>query len=182
MAVYNTSSDAANTAIRAFLTRVGEYYLGHSFNTASGKGKEIWEAIRDKDFESCCAYCGQKSHSLQIEHLLMFNRTEYGLHHPGNIVPCCKSCNKRERNDDGSYKSWEEHLKIICLNRNEATFYDHRKLKISSNILKYKYPNLSKNEHHSIRVIANSLYENIKAESEKSLDLYKELDKAFVQG
>ena len=41
MAVYNTTSDAANTVVRAFLTRVGEYYLGHTFNTGSGKGKLI---------------------------------------------------------------------------------------------------------------------------------------------
>jgi hypothetical protein len=39
MAIYNTSFDAANTAIRAFLTRVVEYYLGRSFNTGDGKAK-----------------------------------------------------------------------------------------------------------------------------------------------
>ena len=37
MAIYNTASDYANTAIRAFLTKVGEYYLD-KFNTGSGKG------------------------------------------------------------------------------------------------------------------------------------------------
>lgn len=41
MAVYNTSSDSANTAVRAFLTKVGEYYWGKSFNTGSGKSKKI---------------------------------------------------------------------------------------------------------------------------------------------
>ena len=59
MAVYNSPSDAANTAVRYFLTQVGEYYLKHSFNTGSGKGKKIWESIRDEDFQSCCTYCGQ---------------------------------------------------------------------------------------------------------------------------
>lgn len=181
MAVYNTSSDAANTAVRAFLTRVGEYYLGHSFNTASGKGKQLWEAIRDSDFQSCCAYCGEKSNALQVEHLLMFNRTEYGLHHPGNIVPCCKSCNKRERNDDSTYTDWEEHLNKVCDTRSENSFFNSRKLKITASVTKYNYPNLSTNENHAIRVIANSLYENIKAESEKSLSLYKQLDEAFVK-
>ncbi len=181
MAVYNTSSDAANTAVRAFLTRVGEYYLGHSFNTGSGKGKQIWEAIRDSDFESCCAYCGEESKSLQIEHLLMFNRTEYGLHHPGNVVPCCKFCNKRERNDDSTYSNWEDHLKKICEARSEGSLFITRKSKIYSNIKKYNYPDLTTNENHAIRVIANSLYENIKMESEKSLTLYKQLDEAFVK-
>ena len=46
---------------------------------------------------------------------------------------------------------------------------------------KHKYPELNTNEEHAIRVIASSLYENIKTESEKSLDLYKQLDEAFVQ-
>lgn len=181
MAVYNTPSDAANTAVRSFLTQVGEYYLGHSFNTGSGKGKRLWESIRDEDFHSCCAYCGENSASLQIEHLLMFNRTEFGLHHPGNIVPCCKTCNKRERNEDSSYTNWEEHLARVCQSRSELELIEIRRQKIISNIQKYNYPILSINESHAIRVIANSLYENIKTESEKSLTMYKQLDEAFVK-
>lgn len=39
MAIYNTPFDAANTAARSFLTSVGEFYLGRSFNTGSGPGK-----------------------------------------------------------------------------------------------------------------------------------------------
>jgi hypothetical protein len=181
MAVYNTPSDSANTAIRAFLTKVGEHYLGHSFNTGSGKGKELWLAIRNTDFNGCCAYCGEKSENLQIEHVLMFNRTEYGLHHPGNIIPCCKGCNKRERLDDKSYCNWEQHLKKVCESRNEIAAFETRKKNIIDNFEKHKYPKLNVNEKHAIRVIANSLYENIKTESEKSLELYKQLDKAFVQ-
>ncbi len=181
MAVYNTYSDSANTAVRAFLTKVGEYYLGHSFNTGSGKGKRLWQEIREIHFNSTCAYCGEQNEKLQIEHLYMFNRAEYGLHHPGNIVPCCKSCNKRERKEDKTYCNWEEHLKIICNRANEDDQFEKRKQKIIDNFTKFNYPKLNENEKHSIRVIANSLYENIKTESEKSLNLYKELDKAFVK-
>lgn len=180
MAVYNTPSDAANTAVRSFLTQVGEHYLQQSFNTSSGKGKKLWESIRDEDFQSSCAYCGEHSLSLQIEHLFMFNRTEFGLHHPGNTVPCCKLCNKRERNEDNSYTNWEEHLKKICESREEIGQFERRQSAITLHIKKYKYPNLSPNERHAIRVIANSLYENIKTESAKSLLLYKQLDDAFV--
>ena len=180
MAIYNTPADAANTAIRSFLTKVGEHYLGHSFNTGSAKGKAIWAAIRDNQFQGCCAYCGEKHDKLQIEHLLMFNRTEYGLHHPGNIVPCCKECNKRERLPDKSYCNWEQHLSKVCAARGEADQEQSRKSKILDNFRKHNYPDLNTNERHAIRVIANSLYENIKTESEKSLDLYRQLDKAFV--
>ena len=46
MAIYNTGSDSANTIFRAFLTKIGESYLNHSFNTGSGKGMEIWQNIK----------------------------------------------------------------------------------------------------------------------------------------
>lgn len=181
MATYNTASDAANTAVRAFLTKVGEFYLGRSFNTGSGKGKADWERIRDNVFKGECAYCGVTGQPLQIEHLLMFNRTEYGLHHPGNIVPCCKECNKRERKVDKSYTTWQEHLKVVCERNKESNLYSTRKIKIENSIKDEKYPELDEKEQHAIRVIANSLYENIKSELNKSLDLYKELDKAFIR-
>lgn len=181
MAVYNSPSDSANTAVRAFLTEVGEHYLGHSFNTGSGKGKSIWLAIKGEDFSDCCAYCNDTSNALQIEHVLMFNRTEYGLHHPGNIVPCCKSCNKRERLESKQYCHWEQHLLKVCERRNELELFELRKMKILANFEKYKYPKLNETERHAIRVIANSLYESIKIESEKSLNMYKQLDEAFVK-
>lgn len=179
MATYNTSSDSANTAVRAFLTKVGEYYLGHSYNTASGKGKKIWQDIKDS-FNNSCAYCGEKNIKLQLEHVYMFNREEYGLHHPGNTIPCCVSCNKRKRINK-SYYSWEQHLQATCDEKNESDKYLLRKKKIEDNFQKYSYPNLNQNEIHSIQVIANSLYENIKNESEKSLQLYKKLDEVFVK-
>ena len=181
MAIYNTASDSANTAVRAFLTKVGEFYLGHSFNTGSGKGKGLWLSIKNEHFNSSCAYCGEESHQLQVEHVFMFNRTEYGLHHPGNTVPCCKSCNTRFKNNDNMYCSWEEHLMKICQKKNELDMFEVRKRKILDNFERFGYPKLNDKEKHAIRVIANSLYENIKTESEKSLNLYKQLDEAFVK-
>ncbi|TXG88735.1 MAG: HNH endonuclease [Rhodocyclaceae bacterium] len=178
MAVYNTPSDAANTAVRAFLTSVGEHYLGRSFNTGSGKGKAIWEQIR-ADFNDGCAYCA-KQDKLQVEHLVMFNRSEYGLHHPGNIVPVCKKCNERQKDDHKNYVSWEAQLANQC-GGSSSNLYIDRRAKILAHIEKYKYPKLTDQERHAIRVIAESLYENIKSESEKSLSMYRKLDEAFVK-
>ena len=110
MTVYNTGSDSANTAVRAFLTKVGEFYLGRCFNTASGKGKNDRERIQENVFQKKCAYCNTGNSKLQIEHLVMFNRSEYGLHHPGNIVPICSNCNKRNRKPDKTYMNWMEQL------------------------------------------------------------------------
>lgn len=181
LAVYNTLSDSANTAVRAFLTKVGEHYLGHSFNTGSGRGKSLWEDIRDVHFKSSCAYCGTSSDRLQIEHVLMFNRTEYGLHHPGNVVPCCRACNKRARNAGKTYCDWRQRLMHVCSKRNEEHLFEVRKQQILDNFERYGYPKLNDNEHHAIRVMAASLYDNIKTESEKSLSMYKQLDEAFVK-
>lgn len=177
MAIYNTPSDAANTAVRSFLTSIGEHYLGRSFNTGSGSGKAIWEQIR-KDFGDACAYCGMPD-TMQIEHLVMFNRTEYGLHHPGNIVPVCKLCNKRCKGQTKCYVSWSEHLAQVCGGNDTASF-KVRHAKILSHIAKYEYPALTDQERHAIRVIAESLYDNIKDEAQKSLSMYRRLDEAFV--
>ena len=51
MSIYNTGADAANTAVRALLTKIGEYYLGRSFNTGNGQSKKDWENIRDNIFK-----------------------------------------------------------------------------------------------------------------------------------
>ena len=40
MTAYNTGSDVANTAVRAFLTNVGEFYLERNFNIKSGRAKK----------------------------------------------------------------------------------------------------------------------------------------------
>jgi len=177
MAVYNTPSDAANTAVRAFLTSVGEHYLGHSFNTGSGKAQTVWQEIKN-EFDGACAYCA-KQEKLQMEHLVMFNRTEYGLHHPGNVVPVCKTCNERQKDSTKKYISWE--LQLATKSGGESTdVFIQRKAKILAHIEKYKYPKLSVEEKHAIRVIAEALYENTKIESEKSLTMYRKLDEAFL--
>lgn len=43
MAVHSTAADAANTAVRAFVTEVGEKYWEKMFNAGTGSGKVIWE-------------------------------------------------------------------------------------------------------------------------------------------
>jgi hypothetical protein len=183
MATYNTASDAANTAVRAFLTKVGEFYLGKSFNTGSGKAKRDWHDIKNEVFNGECAYCGEKSEKLQIEHLIMFNREQYGLHHPGNIVPVCKKCNKRHKDKNNKYVTWDEQLSIICSDNNDDSSFNKRWQKIKKHFSEgdYKYPNLKEAEKNTIRVIANSLFDNIKAECDKSLTMYEKLVEIFVR-
>lgn len=110
----------------------------------------------------------------------MFNRTEYGLHHPGNIVPVCKECNERLKNPEKTYVSWETQLAEKSGGISTELFKS-RKAKIVNHIENYKYPVLTEQERHAVRVIAESLYENIKSESEKSLTMYRKLDEAFIK-
>lgn len=182
MAVHNTSADAANTAVRAFLTEVGEKYWGRVFNTGTGSGKVIWEKIKNEVFNGGCCYCNEHSEKLQIEHLIMFNREEYGLHHPGNIVPCCKNCNKRKTESNGRHMSWEDHLRLICSELGKEGEFEKRRHRIVKHHKEgeFAYPLLSNNENHAVRVMAESLYHGIKTEIDKSLELYAKLTDAFV--
>ncbi|BCB38132.1 hypothetical protein BCJMU51_3029 [Bacillus cereus] len=182
MAIYNAFADAANTSVRAFLTKVGEYYLGSTFNTGKGNGKIIWKDIKENIFNGKCAYCGQKPEKLQIEHIIMFNKKECGLHHPGNIIPCCAKCNTRKK-ENGSYVSWQEHLIKICNDNGDVSSIKERTRKIKQHMEegKYKYPKLSEEEKKAILVIANRLYEYIKLENTKCLDLYQDLQNEFLK-
>lgn len=60
--------------------------------------------------------------------------------------------------------------------------FEERRQRILNHInsKKFTYPKLSENEKHSIRVIAESLYNNITAETDNSLNLYEKITEAFV--
>ena len=179
MTTYNTSSDAANTMIRAFLTKVGETYLGRSFNTGSGKGKEIWSRIKADTFDNKCAFCDKETETLTIEHLIMFNRDQCGLHHPGNIVPCCKACNKRRRHQDTKkYFDWTEQLESVCGSIEDLVI---RKKKINDHIKNENYPELTEDEVNALRAVAQSLYNRTSSELEKSIELFQNIDATLVK-
>ena len=181
MAIYNTGADSANTAVRAFLTKIGEFYLGRSFNTSSGAAREDWIRIQNESFDSKCAYCGEENSKFTIEHLIMFNKSHCGLHHPGNIVPCCSQCNKRGKDDDGNYLHWRDHLSEVASKNNlDIRELKKREKKILDHIDKEGYPKLTDDEINTLKTIAAHLYSSIKTELDKSLDLFKEIDSSLV--
>jgi len=112
----------------------------------------------------------------------MFNREKYGLHHPGNIVPCCNDCNKRKTDKNGKHVSCERHLSIICKESGKEGEFEPRRDRILKHHTEgnFAYPKLTNNAEHAIRVIAESLYNGIKMEIEKSSGLYVKLTDAFV--
>ena len=177
MASHNTGSDAANTNVRAFLTKIGVHYYGKPFNHTSGKAKELWREICEETFDSSCAYCGTKSEKLTMEHLVMFNRSECGLHHPGNVVPCCRECNKRSRNQDKQYENWDTHLSKRCSNLED---YVERKALIEKHVEEHNYPILSDDELNALKAITNHLYRSTQAELEKAVELFTSIDRNIV--
>ena len=179
MTTHNTASDAANTAVRAYLTTLGERYLGHGFNTGSGKGKEIWLEIKES-FRNRCAYCDQEPNRLTIEHLNSFNRDSGGLHHPGNIVPCCPDCNRR-RKENGHEVDWKTHLAdIVERDGHSITTLRSRQKLIEEHVQNYHHPNLTENELAAISTIAKSLYEAVASEVKRGTDLYLAIHRSMI--
>lgn len=178
MTVYNTPSDAANTAVRAFLTAVGRHYLGRPFNTGSGRGREDWLRIRDSVFGGACAYCGDSPDRLEMEHLVQCNRAQGGLHHPGNVVPLCRPCNSRRRSTPTD--SWRAQLAVVCTERSEADIFDERQARIEAHIADEGYPDLKPEELSAIVVFASQLYENVSQEVERALKLHTELHERIL--
>ncbi|MCB0781721.1 MAG: HNH endonuclease [Flavobacteriales bacterium] len=182
MAVYNTDADAANTAVRAFLTKLGGVYMMKSYglssyNTRSGRGKEIWGEIV-KEFKSCCAYCGCKESDkvkLEMEHLIMVNRDECGLHLPGNTVPVCKPCNKRKKEASGVV-NWRKQLGFIC---DDPDVRDHRIKRIEAHMAKYEYPLITVEEQEMIQAVATRLSERVREEGSEAWKQYEARAKAF---
>ncbi|MFC2067917.1 hypothetical protein ACFLTP_02765 [Chloroflexota bacterium] len=110
----------------------------------------------------------------------MFNRKEYGIHHPGNIVPTCKSCNTRLRNPGSTYINWIEQLELVCRNRGQENMIVERKGRILVHMKEEDYLELTIEERNAIRVIAETLYQDTKSEFDKSVKLFQQLHKAFV--
>ena len=54
--------------------------------------------------------------------------------------------------------------------------------KIRSHMTKWDYPKLTSDEMNAIRAIARSLYDGIRNEVDKSVLLYRELDRTLIQG
>lgn len=44
----------------------------------------------------CCAYCGDRSQYMEIDHVIPLSRG--GRHSIGNLIPACRLCNRRKSN------------------------------------------------------------------------------------
>ena len=161
MAKNPSPSDASNTAVRFLLRKAGSIHLPSMYDTTRSWGKDAWDDIVSNTFAGRCAYCGRVGQALQVEHLLMTNRTQVGIHHPGNTVPCCKPCNRRSRKPGSQteYDSWEEHLEKVCNDRNEESEFEQRRERIRHhmNESQYKLPFNNESAFRAIRLASRPL-------------------------
>jgi len=142
-----SQSDLSNTAIRIFLQEVGSFYdkeRGFEVFKPSSKQKQIVYAY----FESCCAYCGAPLDGdlSTLDHLIPLNRTALGLHAWGNVIACCRHCNKEKH-----FKPWVEFLRS-----KSGSFFEKRHARILQFIADYKY-----NPELGLHSIAQNLYQDV---------------------
>ena len=141
-------------------------------------GVKYWEKIKTETFNSRCAYCHNKG-KLHIEHLIIFNNEQCGLHHPGNFVPCCPKCNTRKK-DEGTkkYVNWEDQLLNICNSKEE--FKSIKKI-IQTHIKNENYPNLTDDEINALRAVGKHLYSSTKSLFDSSFELFKNVDSTLLK-
>jgi len=143
-----SKSDISNSAIRMLLQSAGAFYdeaRGYKrFSTNRVEWKEVM-----KFFSNSCCYCGVSltEDNMTDDHLIPINKKSLGLHAWGNIVPCCRHCNKEKH-----FGEWRAFLKT----KSSTKLYKKRADAILRYQKKYKYsPNLE------LEDIANNLYEDV---------------------
>ena len=180
MASNPTPSDASNTAVRFLLRKAGSLHLKGMYNHKTSWGKDVWEEIVTEVFSSECAFCGVQAAyydgKFELEHLEGLNKTELGLHHPGNTVPVCKSCNLRTRKGN-VYANWEEHLEVVCSKNGDEDIIEERRERIwrHMNEGKWKLPMRTLLARKEIGRAAQHLYEDISRDCKIAVERYEKL-------
>lgn len=184
MASNYAAADASNTAVRAFLWKAGAKVWKSNFNVKSASGAKIWEKIRHGVFKDMCAYCGVSGEEkgLTIDHLDMINREQVGIHHPGNVAPCCKKCQTRKRVEEGR-ETWEEVLRRRCEETDTLGEFETRRDRIADHMHEGEYamPELSEGTLSALRLICERLYNNTSREVNDSTRLYESILDSFVE-
>lgn len=126
----------------------GIYDQARGFKKFNVGGAE-WSAVL-KAFSNSCCYCGVAltDDNATRDHLVPINKKSLGLHAWGNVVPCCRQCNKEKHFGD-----WESFTKAKNPVR---AVYKKRHDSIVAFQRKYNYnPNLK------LEDIADNLYEDV---------------------
>lgn len=86
-----------------------DYYLRHQLEAFEKVNRRLALIARDKRqvtsrdvarlfhrHGGCCAYCGQRSRHLEVDHVVPLSRG--GRHAIGNMLPACRRCNRSKSN------------------------------------------------------------------------------------
>lgn len=101
---------------------------------------------------------------MTVDHLIMFNREQYGLHHLSNGAPSRQKCNTQTKDKKGVYVDRRSHLRAVCDRNRESAQFGEREAVIEEHMKngQYKHAILSRSEEDSIRIIAESIYTSVK--------------------
>lgn len=142
-----SQSDLSNTAIRIFLQNVGSFYdTERGFEPFKPNVKQKLKVY--EFFDSRCAYCGVllDLDLSTLDHLIPLNRTALGLHAWGNVVACCRHCNKE--------KHFNNRLEFLTIKAGRRA--KQRRDRILAFVEHYRYrPELG------LHAIAQNLYEDV---------------------
>ena len=106
----------------------------------------------------------------------MFNFTQCGLQHPGNVVPSCSSCNSNRKKSkqpghdvpvwakekgiiksgEAGYYTWRQQ---VALKSDDYDTYKKRKEKITDHI--QRYDQYDSGPNHALQAIAKELYDSV---------------------
>lgn len=160
---------AAASAVKAFLAEIAAVYLGKVYDHKNdGFGRQVW-TITVAHFNNRCAYCNTpadnfpKGVRMTMEHLIEENQFQCGLHHPGNTVPACSSCNgSRDKSPDGSRLTWQQHLCNLGKAKgwNAATI-EKRRRHVQAFVDQGGYPTFTEEETKYLQTTAQALYQDI---------------------
>ena len=140
-------SDLSNTAIRIFLQKVGAFYdTERGFEPFIPTKRQKLEV--HAFFNDGCAYCGTLLNPdlATLDHLIALNRSDLGLHAWGNVVACCRICNKEKH-----YRNWLDFLRVKA-----GEEFLARQERIEEFVSFYRYkPELG------LHTIAQNLYQDV---------------------
>ena len=89
-------------------------------------------------------------------------------------MPCCRSCNKREK-VDGKEVDWKVHLKTIVKEKGHSNDeLSSRRTRIENHIKNYNYPGLEMTlkKKDKIKSVAEWLYNEVQDTVKRSKDIY----------
>lgn len=103
--------------------------------TTSSEAKRLWKQSIKEKWNHKCAYCGNSSEELTIDHIVP--QTFGGNDHITNVVCCCLKCNRSKAHEN--WEQWFLRQKFFTEDRySDILNWQRQLVKSDLNLYKYK--------------------------------------------